>query len=96
MLIDHPDRDFVVGLCSGLREDFNPISGAPVSIIYVSKNLGTANMLPEIVDGNLLEEVKQGHTVGPFTSPPFKNFQIYTLWVLWRAKMDNITLRPFI
>jgi hypothetical protein len=29
MLIDHPDLDFVVGLCSGLREDFNPISGAP-------------------------------------------------------------------
>ena len=22
MLVDHPDRDFVVGLCSGLREGF--------------------------------------------------------------------------
>ena len=33
--------------------------------------------MPEIVDVNLLDEVKLGHTVGPFISPPFDNFQIY-------------------
>ena len=36
-------------------------------------------MLPKIVDGNLLEEVKQGHTIGPYTHSPFSNFQIYPL-----------------
>ena len=35
--------------------------------------------MPETVDSNLLDEVKQGHTIGPFTSPPFQNFQIYPL-----------------
>ena len=35
--------------------------------------------MSEIVDANLLDEVKQGHTVAPFTSPPFDNFQILPL-----------------
>ena len=78
MLVDHPDREFVVGLCSGLREGFKIGYQGPRQP-YVSKNLKTAYMLPEIVDGNLLEEVKQGRTIGPFTQPPFKNFQIYPL-----------------
>ena len=78
MLVDHPDREFVVGLCLGLREGFKIGYQGPRQP-YVSKNLKTAYMLPEIVDGNLLEEVKQGHTIGPFTQPPFKNFQIYPL-----------------
>jgi hypothetical protein len=42
-----------------------------VSLIF-SKNLKTAYLLPEIVDSNLLDKVKQGHTIGPFTSPPFQ------------------------
>ncbi len=78
MLIDHPDRDFVVGLCSGLREGFKIGYQGPRQP-YVSKNLKTAYMLPDTVDSNLLDEVKLGHTIGPFTSPPFKNFQIYPL-----------------
>ena len=78
MLVDHPDREFVDGLCSGLREGFKIGYQGPRQP-YVKKNLKTAYMLPEIVDGNLLEEVKQGHTIGPFTQPPFKNFQIYPL-----------------
>ena len=78
LLIDHPDRDFVVGLCSGLREGFKIGYQGPRHP-YVSKNLKTASLLPAIVDSNLLDEVKLGHTIGPFTSPPFKNFQIYPL-----------------
>ena len=74
MLVDHPDHDFVVGLCSGLRGFKIGYQGPRC----VSKNLKTACMLLEIVDGSLLEEVKQGHTIGPFTQPP-KNFQIYPL-----------------
>ena len=78
MLVDHPDREFDVGLCSGLREGFKIGYQAPHQP-HVSKNLKTVYMLPEIVDGNLLEEVKPGHTIEPFTQPPFKNFQIYPL-----------------
>jgi hypothetical protein len=47
MLIDHPERDFVVGLWHSVQV-----------WVYVSKNLKTVYLLPEIVDGNLLDEVK--------------------------------------
>lgn len=78
LLTDHPDRAFVFGLCSGLREGFR-IGYTGPRRPYVSKNLKTANLLPEIIEGNLLDEVKQGRTVGPFISPPFANFQVYPL-----------------
>ena len=75
MLVDHPDRDFVVGLCSGLREGVKIGYHGPRRP-YVSKNLKTACMLPEIVDGNLLEEVKQGHILFvPLLSLLLKIFQ---------------------
>ena len=75
LLTDHPYREFVVGFCSGLRDGFKIGPRQP----YFSKNLKTAYLLPETVDSNLLDEVKQGHTIGPSTSPPFQNFQIYPL-----------------
>ncbi|XP_028415501.1 uncharacterized protein LOC114538532 [Dendronephthya gigantea] len=78
MLTNHPDREFVVALCSGLRAGFKIGYKGPRHP-FVSPNLKTALMSPEIVDENLLNEVKQGHTVGPFTSPPFTNFQVYPL-----------------
>ncbi|CAB3997141.1 Hypothetical predicted protein [Paramuricea clavata] len=78
LLTDHPDREFVFGLCSGLRDGFKIGYHGPRRP-YFSKNLKTAYLLPETVDSNLLDEVKQGHTIGPFTSPPFQNFQIYPL-----------------
>ena len=78
LLTDHPDRVFVDSLCSGLRDGFK-IGYTGSRQPYASKNLKTAYLMPEIVDANLLDEVKLGHTVGPFTSPPFENFQIYPL-----------------
>ena len=65
LLTDHPDREFVVGLCSGLRDGFKIGYHGPRQP-YFSKNLQTAYLLPETVDSN-------------FTSPPFQNFQIYPL-----------------
>ena len=70
LLIDHPDRDFVLALCSGLREGFKTGYTGPRKP-YLSKNLKTAYLLPDVVDANLLDEFKKGHTIGPFTSPPF-------------------------
>ena len=78
LLTDHPDREFVVSLCSGSRDGFKIGYHGPRQP-YFSKNLKTAYLLPETVDSNLLDEVKQGHIIGPFTSPPFQNFQIYPL-----------------
>lgn len=78
LLTDHPDRAFVFGLCSGLREGFR-IGYTGPRRPYVSKNLKTAYLLPEIIEGNLLDEVKQGRTIGPFISRPFANFQVYPL-----------------
>lgn len=97
LLTDHPDREFVVGLCSGLRDGFKIGYHGPRQP-YFSKNLKTAYLLPETVDSNLLDEVKQGHTIGPFTSPPFQNFQIYPLGLVPKknsSKWRTISHLPY-
>ena len=48
------------------------ILGVPRS----SKNLPSATANPSVIDENLGKGVVLGCTVGPFTSPPFKNFQV--------------------
>ena len=44
-----------------------------------AKNLPSAYQHPLLLEGNLLEEVEQGHLVSPFESFPFPNFQIHPL-----------------
>ena len=43
---------------------------------FVSNKLKIPLISHGIVEENLLNEVKHGHTVGPFSCPPFKNFQV--------------------
>lgn len=74
----HPDPPFVISLCRGLREGFRiGYSGQRTSTFY--PNLRSANLHPDILEHNLLTEVQNGHTAGPFPSPPFSNFRISPL-----------------
>lgn len=78
MLQNHPDPIFVQKLCAGMRDGFKIGYSGPRHPFF-SKNLSTANQMKEILDINILDEVKRGHTIGPFTQPPFPNMQIYPL-----------------
>ena len=74
----HPDPHFVNSLCSGLREGFRiGYSGPRTHSFY--PNLRSANLHPDILEQNLLTEVLNGHTAGPFPFPPFTHFRISPL-----------------
>ena len=77
-LLNHPDRSFVSFLCDGLRHGFKIGYDGPRHPVS-SSNLISANQHPEIIESNLLDEVVQGHTAGPFTNSPDENFQIYPI-----------------
>lgn len=74
----HPDPHFVTSLCSGLREGFRIGHSGPRTPSFYP-NLRSANLHPDILEQNLLTEVLNGHTAGPFPSPPFKHFHISPL-----------------
>lgn len=74
----HPDPQFVNCFCSGLREGFHiGYSGPRTHSFY--PNLRSANLHPDILEQNLLTEVLNGQSAGPFLSPPFINFPISPL-----------------
>lgn len=77
----HPDQGFVLKLCVELKEGARIGYSGP-RIPRFSKNLPTAAQNPEIVSANLLKEVQLGRTAGPFTSPPFENFQISPIGII--------------
>ena len=77
-LSNHPSREFVDKLCLELREGARIGYSGPRHFRF-SKNLPTASLNPEVVTSNLTEEVNKGRTMGPFHSPPFKNFQVYPI-----------------
>ena len=65
----HPDPHFVTLLCLGLREGFRIGYSGPW-IHSFHPNLHSANLHPDILEQNLLTEVLNGHTTGPFSSAP--------------------------
>ena len=84
----HPDPSFASFLCQGLREGFCVgYSGPRISTSY--SNLRSAYLHPDILEQNLLSEVRNGHTVGPFLSPPFKNFHISPLGLVPKKHSDK-------
>ena len=74
-LSNHRNREFVQKLCSELREGARIGYSGPRGPRF-SKNLPTASLNPGVVSANLADKVSKGCTVGPFPSPPFKNFQV--------------------
>ena len=84
----HPDPSFVSFLCQGLREGFRVgYSGPRISTSY--SNLRLAYLHPDILEQNLLTGVRNGHTAGPFFSPPLKNFRISPLGLVPKKHLEK-------
>ena len=74
----HPEREFVNKPCSELREEARIGYSGPRYPRF-SHNLPTAYLNPEVVTGNLTDEVSKGRTMGPFPTPPLKIFRFHRL-----------------
>ncbi len=91
-LLGHPDRSFVLKLCSDLRFGARLGYDRP-RMSKFSKNLKSAVDNPTIVSSNLAKEVALGHTAGPFTNPPFVNLQVSPIGIV--PKNIRINFEPF-
>ena len=74
-LSNHRDREFVNKLCYELWEGAK-IGYSGLRSPRFSNNLPAAFLNPEVVTANLNDEVLKGRTMGPFSTPPFQNFQV--------------------
>lgn len=88
LLTNHPDPSFVSFVCTGLRNGFQ-IGYEGARQPYFAKNLKSAYIHPEIVDDNLLNEVKLGRTAGPFKEIPFPCFQVYPIGLVPKKHTDK-------
>ena len=93
-LSNHPNAIFHNNLSRGFRDGFLIGFEGP-RIPRFSHNLKSASEHPVIVSKNILKEVSLGRTAGPFSSPPFANFQVYPIGVVpkkhssdWRTIFD--------
>ncbi len=87
-LLGHPDRSFVLKLCSDLRFGARLGYDGP-RMSKFSKNLKSAVDNPTIVSSNLAKEVALGHTAGPFTNPPFVNLQVSPIGIVPKKHSDK-------
>ena len=87
-LSDHPEREFVNKLCLELREGARIGYSGPRSPRF-SNNLPTAFLNPEVVTANLNDEVSKGRTMGPFSTPPFTNFQVSPIGLVPKKHSDK-------
>jgi len=75
-LVNHPDREFVTELITGLRNGFHmKISNSP-TISLECKNLQSALLQPDVVDNLIADELKKGYMVGPFDQLPFPVYRV--------------------
>ena len=74
-LADHPDRVFVSNLLQTFRLRANTGFFGRRSTRF-SRNLPTALAQPDFVKANLDKKVSLGRVAGPFSTPPFPNFQV--------------------
>ena len=87
-LSNHPDKEFVNKLCSELREGARIGYSGPRCPRF-SNNLPTAYLNPEVVTANLNDEVSKGRTMGPFSTPPFQNFQVSPIGLVSKEHSDK-------
>ena len=74
----HPGSHFVTSIFSGLQEGFRIGYSGPRTHSF-HPNLRSANLHPDILEQNLLTEVLNVHTAGPFPFPPLTHFCISPL-----------------
>ena len=87
-LADHPNRVFVSNLLQTFR------LGANIGFFgrrspRFSRNLPTALAQPDIVKANLDKEVSLGWVAGPFSTPPFPNFQVSPIRLVPKKYWDK-------
>ena len=87
-LSNHPEREIVNKRCSELREGARIGYSGPRCPRF-SPNLPTAYFNPEVVTGNLTDEVSKGRTMGPFLTPPFENFQVSPIGLVPKKHSDK-------
>ena len=87
-LSNHPDKPFVIKLCTDLRQGAKVGYQGPRTARF-SRNLPTASALPEKIQENLDKEVKLGRTTGPFTEPPLRNFQVSPIGLVPKKHSDK-------
>ena len=89
----HPDEQFIASLVHDLQWGCNIGYAGPRSA-RITPNLKSAYLHPEAVSAALVKEVSNGHTAGPFPTPPIPNLQCSPLGVVpkkdgsWRIIMD--------
>ena len=67
-LAEHPDREFVDYLTSGLELGFRVGFRQGSSLSSATRNMHSASLHPSVVDGYIGAEVQEGRMLGPF--PP--------------------------
>jgi len=80
-LSQHPNRNFVNNLISGLRYGTHVGHTGPEKS-RVSRNLVSAIQHPKVVSTNLAKEINLGRVAGPFNDPPLPNLQCHPVGVV--------------
>ncbi|GAV02772.1 hypothetical protein RvY_13296, partial [Ramazzottius varieornatus] len=79
-LRDHPDRGFVQMVLDIIDNGADIGFNGPRYPRF-TKNSATAREFSEVLLKSITKEVASGHSVGPFSSPPFPNFVVSSLGV---------------
>jgi len=88
-LLDHPIRDFVLRLCSKVHRYGADIGYTGPRVPRFSRHLPTALAQPGIVTQNLATEIALGRVAGPFSQPPFPNFQVSPIGLVPKKHSDK-------
>ena len=89
----HPNQQFVTSLLHDLQWGFHVGYTGPC-FARITPNLTSALLHPDAVSAALAKEVSNGHTAGPFQTPPIPNLQCFPLGIVpkkdgtWRIIMD--------
>ena len=89
----HPNQQFVTSLLHDLQWGCHVGYTSPC-FARITPNLTSALLHPDTVSAALAKEVSNGHTAGPFQTPPIPNLQCSPLGVVpkkdgtWRIIMD--------
>ena len=95
-LIHHPDRAKVAFVLQGIKKGFRLGCVNPVTLKSAPRNKVSAYQHPRVVDAYLANEVRLGHVMGLFSSPPIQNLHISSFGVIpkkgqpgkWRLTVD--------
>ena len=89
LLQEHPDRNFVNSLLTGLRSGFHTGLLQIPDMSFECKNNLSARRDPSTVKSCLDSEVNKGYMIGPFQTPPFDCYRTSPLGLAERKYSDK-------